>query len=223
MTPREPLIIFGTNMFATAFAELVRDEGSIEPVAFTVDRPFATSDQHAGLPLVPFDELADRFSPERFRALVPLGYLRMMEFRAETCLRLETLGYRLTPWISQRAAVWSGLEPGPNSIILPGATVMPFAHIGRDVAVRPNAVVSHHCRLEDHVTLANGAVLGGMSRIGDHSWIGLGAIVRESVTVAPRTFVGAGAVVVADTEEDGIYTGVPARRNPGRTATEFAT
>ena len=220
---REPVVVFGTGTFPTAFAELVRDEGDLEPVAFCVDRAYATGDEHEGLPLVPFDEVVDRFPPRTCRAIVPLGYLRMTEFRAEVCARFEELGYALTPWISRRANVWSRLEPGPNTIVMPGATVLPYATLGRDVAVRPNAVVSHHCRIEDHVTLANGAVLGGLSRIGHHSWLGLGAVVRNGVTVAPYTFVGAGAVLVTDTHEDGIYVGVPARREPDRSAMEFTS
>jgi len=219
----EPLVVFGLGPFATAFAELVRDEGDLEPVAFCVDRPYATKSEHEGLPVVAMDELTDRYPPSTCRALVPLGFLRMMGLRAEACDRLEALGYRLTPWISRRAAVWSRLEPGPNTIILPGATVLPFARLGRDVSVRPNVVVSHHCEIEDHVTLANGVVLGGSSRIGANSWVGLGAVIRDKVTIAPRTFVGAGAVVTSDTEEDGVYVGVPARRTPGRSATEFTS
>lgn len=221
MPSREPLIIFGTGTFPTAFAELVRDEGDLEPVAFTVDRAYITADEHEGLPVVALDELADRFPPGRHRALVPLGYRRMTALRAEVVARLESLGYALTPWISRQASVWSRLEPGPNSIVLPGSTVLPYAKVGRDVAIRANVVVSHHCELGDHVTLANGTVLGGHSRIGEYSWLGLGATVRNNVTVARRTFVGAGAVVVSDTKEDGIYTGVPARRDPTRTATEL--
>ena len=221
--PREPLVIFGMGTFPTAFAELVRDEGDLEPVAFCVDRAYLASDEHDGLPVVAFDEVAERFPPRTCRAIVPLGYLQMMEFRAEVCCRFESLGYALTPWISRRANVWSRLNPGPNTIVMPGATVLPYASLGRDVAVRANVVVSHHCRIEDHVTLANGAVLGGISRIGHHSWLGLSAVVRQDVNVAPYTFVGAGAVVVADTEDDGIYVGVPARREPGRSALEFAS
>jgi sugar O-acyltransferase (sialic acid O-acetyltransferase NeuD family) len=223
MPTPDPIIIFGTNTFATALAELIRDEGDLEPVAFCVERPYAVGPEHEGLPLVPLDELAARFTPARHRALVPLGFLRMMTFRAEMCDRLEEMGYSLAPWISRHAAVWSRLELGPNSFVMPGATILPYARLGRDVSIRPNVVVSHHCTVEDHVTLANGVILGGGSTIGANSWVGLGAVVRDDVTLAPRTFVGAGAMVTADTEEDGIYVGVPARRSAGPTATEFTS
>lgn len=221
--PREAVVIFGTGSFPTTMAELIRDEGDLEPVAFCVDREYLSAHDHEGLPVAAFDEVAVRFPPRAVRVLVPLGYLRMTAFRAETCARFEALGYRLTPWISRRANVWSRLDAGPNTIIMPGATVLPYATFGRDVTVRANAVVSHHCQLEDHVTLANGVVLGGEVRIGHHSFLGLGAVVKHGSSVAPFTLVGAGAVVVADTEEDGVYVGVPARREPGRSAIGFTS
>jgi sugar O-acyltransferase (sialic acid O-acetyltransferase NeuD family) len=223
MPQPDSIVIFGTNSFATALAELIRDEGDLRPVAFCVERPYADGPEHEGLPLVPLDELEARFSPARHRALVPLGFRRMMALRAEVCDRLEDIGYSLAPWISRRASVWSRLELGPNSFVMPGATILPYAKLGRDVSIRPNVVVSHHCIIEDHVTLANGVVLGGGSTIGSNSWIGLGAVVRNKITIAPRTFVGAGAVITADTEPDGIYVGVPGRRTTGPTATEFTS
>ena len=216
---RRRVLIFGTGGFATAFAALLNDEGRLRPAAFVLDRPFVTTDRHAGLPVVALDEVAERFAPGRHLAFAPLGFRAMAAHRADVCHRLERLGYSLGTWVSPSASVWRGLELRPNSIVLANATILPHASLGRDVAVRPNAVVSHHCRLEDHVTLANGAVLGGDAVIGERSWIGLGAVVRDGVTLAPRTLVGAGAVVVADTEEDGVYVGVPARRLPNTSAT----
>jgi sugar O-acyltransferase (sialic acid O-acetyltransferase NeuD family) len=216
---RRRVLVFGIGGFATAFTALLRDEGGPRPAAFVLDRPFLTTREHAGLPVVAFDEVADRCPPGRHLAFAPLGYRAMAGHRADVCARFEALGYELGTWVSRAASVWRGLELRPNTIVLPNATVLPYASLGRDVAVRPNAVVSHHCRLGDHVTVANGAVLGGEVTVGERSWVGLAAVVRDGVTLAPRTLVGAGAAVVADTEEDGVYVGVPARRLPDVSAT----
>lgn len=48
--------------------------------------------------------------------------------------------------------------------------------------------------------------------IEDGCWIGSGATILPGVTVAPGCVVGAGAVITADTQPDGLYVGVPARR-----------
>jgi maltose O-acetyltransferase len=49
-------------------------------------------------------------------------------------------------------------------------------------------------------------------RIGTGCWIGVGAIILPGVTVAPGCMIAAGAVVAKDTELNGLYAGVPARR-----------
>jgi acetyltransferase-like isoleucine patch superfamily enzyme len=48
--------------------------------------------------------------------------------------------------------------------------------------------------------------------IGAGSWLGARVVVLPGVHVAPGCVVGAGAVVTRDTEPNGVYVGVPARR-----------
>lgn len=48
--------------------------------------------------------------------------------------------------------------------------------------------------------------------VGDGCWIGANATILPGVTVAPGCVIAAGAVVTKDTEPDGLYAGVPARR-----------
>lgn len=48
--------------------------------------------------------------------------------------------------------------------------------------------------------------------IGKAVWIGANAIILPGVTVADRCLIGAGSVLAKDTEPNGVYMGVPARR-----------
>jgi acetyltransferase-like isoleucine patch superfamily enzyme len=57
-----------------------------------------------------------------------------------------------------------------------------------------------------------GAVISRAVVIGRGSWIGAAATVLPGVTVAPGCVIAAGAVVTKDTQPDGLYVGVPARR-----------
>lgn len=84
--------------------------------------------------------------------------------------------------------------------------------------------------VEDHVVVAArvsfqgaGHEIGNSSRraTGSNSlpirvctgaWIGYGAIILPGVTIARGCIIGAGAVVTSDTEPDGIYAGILARR-----------
>lgn len=49
-------------------------------------------------------------------------------------------------------------------------------------------------------------------RIGEGCWVGANAVILPGVRIAPGCVIGAGAVVHRDTEPDGIYAGLPARR-----------
>jgi maltose O-acetyltransferase len=48
--------------------------------------------------------------------------------------------------------------------------------------------------------------------VEDGCWIGANVILLSGVRVAAGCIIGAGAVVTSDTEPDGVYVGVPARR-----------
>lgn len=49
-------------------------------------------------------------------------------------------------------------------------------------------------------------------RIGKGCWIGARAMVLPGVSVAPGCMIAAGSVVASDTQPNGMYAGVPARR-----------
>ena len=80
------------------------------------------------------------------------------------------------------------------------------------MVIRSGAHVSHHCRIDDHAFIGAGASMGGNVHIMEQVFVGVGAVLRDGLTIAPRTLVNAGAVVMADTEEDRIYVGNPARK-----------
>ncbi len=53
-------------------------------------------------------------------------------------------------------------------------------------------------------------------RIEDDVWIAAGAVILPGVTLRKGTVIGANAVVTEDTEEYGVYTGIPARKMRSR-------
>jgi len=218
---KQRVVLFGAGHYAAAVAAEIMDDGSLDLVAHTVDRDFVLASQvcrQGTLPVIPFDEVEARYPPDSNRLLVVLGYGRMNGLRQDRVQAALEKGYELASWVSRRATVWSGLDIPPNCLIFPGAIVRPYATLSIDTSIGNGSIVSHHAAIGSHTSLANGAVTGGGVRVGCRSWLGLSSVVRDGVTIAERTFVGAGAVVVADTEPDGVYVGVPARRQQGVSA-----
>jgi maltose O-acetyltransferase len=133
---------------------------------------------------------------------------------------LRRLGYQVGP----ETLIWSGFRfhGEPQQIVI-GSKV--FINRGIDIDAGTASV-----RLEDGTVFGVGVVLAagghnisGPERralgpndapvvIGAGSWLGARVVVLPGVHVAPGCVVGAGAVVTRNTEPNGVYVGVPARR-----------
>ena len=215
------LIVFGTNRTSIILARSIAEDTGREVAAYTVNRAYLGDGVFDGRPVVAFEDLADAFKPSECDVILALGHRRMNQFRRERLEQVKAMGFAVASWVSARAIVPKDFEVRGNVIVHEGVIVQHFAEVGHNVTLRSGVNLGHHAVVEDHSFIASGAVTGGRVHIGEHSWIGLGAVIRDRVRIAPRTFIGAGAVVVADTEPDGVYVGVPARRLEGKTSLEL--
>ena len=217
---KKRVVIFGVGDFSSLAWYVLTHESNYEVVAFTANAAHLPSSTHQGLPAVPFEYLASHFPPGTTELLIPLGprptsgHNAPNGLRAERYAQAKSAGYTLASWVSPRALTWPDLQLGDNTMVYEGAIIQPFARIGDDCILRSGCNISHHAVIEDHAFIAAGAVVAGGARVGAGVFLGLGAIVRDGVQIAPGCLVGAGAVVTADTQPDGLYVGVPAKRLP---------
>lgn len=213
-----PVLVFGTGSFSRLLRCHLELEARRPVAAFVVDAAWRTREEQEGLPVVALEEVAGRYPPHTHDMLLPLGCRDMHAFRARKIAQCRQLGYRTPNWIAPGSSVLSPVPGDANVLMYENVTVQPLVHMGRDVTLRSGVNIGHDTRLGDHCTLASGVVTGGRVDIGEGCWVGLGAVIRNGVRLAPRTFVGAGAVVLRDTESEGVYVGVPARRLPDKSA-----
>lgn len=110
------------------------------------------------------------------------------------------------------------LEIGNGSLINRGAFIyqngLPEARIklGDNVFLAPNIsliCVSH--KIGDSKMRA-GDTFAGLIEIKDGSWLGEGVKVMPGVTIEKGCVIASGSIVTKDTEPNGLYAGVPARR-----------
>lgn len=205
-------VVFGNDTFASLAAYCLSNDSPYRLAAFTVDRAYVGAGCYEGLPVVPFEELANHFPPGEVRLLIALGYHAINGLRRDRYLTAKALGYEFISYVSSRASTWPDLRVGENCLIYEHAIIQPYASIGNNVIIRSAAHISHHCRVADHAFVAAGVTLGGNVSIGEQAFVGVGAVLRDSLTITERTFIGAGAVVVQDTEADAVYVGNPARK-----------
>ena len=192
------IVIFGTGQIAELAAFYFAHDSEHEVAAFCVDGAYLKETSFDGRPVVAFEEVAAAFPPDRFGFFVAVSYAKLNALRAERVAAARAAGYRLVSYLSSRATVFPGFEPGENCFILEDNTIQPFARVGENVTLWSGNHIGHHSVIEDDVFIASHVVVSGGVRIGRGSFVGVNVTIRDHVVVGERCVLGAGALVLED-------------------------
>jgi sugar O-acyltransferase (sialic acid O-acetyltransferase NeuD family) len=195
---KQQIIVFGTGEIAELADFYFTHDSELEVVGFTVDGAYIEQTEFSGRPVVPFEQLVEKFPPDRFGLFVAVSYAKLNVVRAEKVALACARGYRLVSYLSSRATVFPGFEPKQNCFILEDNTIQPFASIGANVTLWSGNHIGHHSIIEDDVFLASQVVVSGGVRIGQGSFVGVNVTIRDHVTIGKKCVLGAGALVLED-------------------------
>lgn len=209
----KPLVIFGLGDIAQLAHFYFSHDSDFRVVAFTADPEYVTESELCGLPVVPFDKVAELYPPDENYLFLALSYAKLNQVRKGKYLAAKALGYRIASYVSSRATIFSGFEAGENCFILEDNTIQPFASIGNNVTLWSGNHVGHHSRIDDHCFIASHVVISGGVTIEEACFIGVNASLRDHVRIGARCVIGAGTLVLKDTEPDGVYIGTATQRS----------
>jgi sugar O-acyltransferase (sialic acid O-acetyltransferase NeuD family) len=204
------LILFGTGGFAEVARAMFELDSPHDVVAFTVDEPL--QDTFAGLPLVPFAELAQRFPPDEHAMFVAVGYRRVNRLRAELCARARAAGYELVSYLSSKASHWGDTAIGANTFVFEDNTLQPFVTLGEGVVLWSGNHIGHHATIGDYCFVTSHVVIAGFTRVGAYSFLGVNATLRDDIEIGESNVIGAGALIMRSTQDHEVY--VPERTRP---------
>lgn len=211
MTKR--LVIFGSGDIAQLAHFYFSTDSDYEVVCFTVDSAYITEPTFCGLPVVPFEEVATRYSPEGHDFFVALSYSKLNEVRKEKYLAAKALGYHLTSFISSRATVLNDGRIGENCFIFEDNTIQPFVTIGNNVTLWSGNHIGHHSTIKDHCFIASHVVVSGGVEIEEQCFIGVNATLRDHIKIGSKCVIGAGTLLLCDAEPEGLYIGTGTERS----------
>lgn len=207
MPKTKKAVIFGTADFAQVALVYLRADSPYEVAAFTVHRQYIEETDLLGLPVVPFEELPDRFPPSEYEIFVAIGFKRVNKLRAEMVELCRQQGYTLLSYINSQAVHFGEIEIGDNTFVFEHNTIQPFVKIGDNTILWSGNHIGHHTKIGNNCFLASHIVISGRVTIGDNCFIGVNATFRDGVTVAAESVIGAGASIMKDTVERGVYKG----------------
>jgi sugar O-acyltransferase (sialic acid O-acetyltransferase NeuD family) len=210
---KKPLVIFGAGDIAQLAHYYFSTDSQYEVVAFTVDKEFLTGREFQGLPIVPFDEVAKRYSSATHELFVALSYAKLNQLRKEKYRAAKELGYQLASYVSTHATVLNDGKIGDNCFILEDNTIQPFVTIGNNVTLWSGNHVGHHSTIHDHCFIASHVVISGGVQIMESCFIGVNVTLRDHIKVGERCVIGAGALLLSDAEPEGVYGTVATERS----------
>lgn len=210
---KQPLVIFGSGDIAQLAHYYFSSDSRYEVVAFTVDALYVTASEVCGLPVVPFEHLAETYPPDRYSLFVALSYAGLNAVRKEKYLDCKALGYRLASYVSSHATLLNDGRIGDNCFILEDNTVQPFVTIGDNVTLWSGNHVGHHSTIGNHCFVSSHVVISGGVEIGESCFIGVNATLRDHIKVGTKCVIGAGALILADAETEGVYVGHQTERS----------
>ena len=210
---KKPLVIFGTGDIAQLAHYYFSTDSDYEVVAFTVDAAYITEVMFCDLPIIPFDELVNRYSPDTHQLFAALSYSKLNAVRKEKYLAAKALGYTIASYISSKATVLNDGRIGENCFIFEDNTIQPFVTIGNNVTLWSGNHIGHHSSIKDHCFIASHVVISGGVEIGEQCFIGVNATLRDHIKIGEKCVIGAGALMLADAAPEGVYIGAATERS----------
>ncbi|MFB9864462.1 acetyltransferase [Rufibacter immobilis] len=134
------------------------------------------------------------------------------EIRYKLCLKMNSLGGRLTSVISSLAIMGDfNIELGEGVNIMHNALISNDVHIGKGTLVNARSSIHHDVKVGQFCEISPGAILTGGVQIGDFTSIGSGVVVLPKIKIGKNVVVGAGAIVTKNLADNIVAIGAPAK------------
>ena len=210
MEKTKRLVIIGNTTNARLAKWFFEKDSNYEVAAFSVSRSYIEEDTWLDLPLVPFEELEQRYPPADFDAFVAIGYTKMNQIREKMYHETKEKGYTLPNYISSKCSFLTEEPIGDNNLILEDNTIQPYVKIGSNNVFWSGNHIGHDTVIHDHITITSHVVVSGYCQIHNNCFLGVNATLHNEITLRKATLVAAAAIIAKSTkEEKGIY--LPAR------------
>jgi sugar O-acyltransferase (sialic acid O-acetyltransferase NeuD family) len=205
MEKKRKLVIVGDSAFAEVAYEYFTRDSDYEVVGFAVEESFLKKITLFGLPVVPFETVQERFSPDEHHVFVAVVYTQLNRLRRRLYALAKAKGYALASYVSSKAFVWSNVQLGEHCFIFENNVIQPFVRIGNDVVLWSGNHIGHHSVIGDHCFVSSHVVVSGFVEIGEYGFLGVNSTMANNVKIARDCWIGPGVTITQDTAPGELY------------------
>jgi sugar O-acyltransferase (sialic acid O-acetyltransferase NeuD family) len=205
------IVIIGAGEFAQIAYEYFTHDSPYEVVAFSAEKRFIDKNELLGLPVVPFEELEQFYSPKDYGVYVAVTYTQLNRVRTRLYRAAKAKGYLPVSYVSSKAFVWHNVDIGENSFVFENNVLQHMVKIGNNVVLWSGNHVGHRTVIRDNVYVSSHCVISGYCDIGESCFLGVNSTYNDRVKVAKDCIIGSGTLVIRDTEPGKVYVGSPAK------------
>lgn len=200
-----PIVLFGNGKIAEVLLFYFQNHSNYEVVACTVDSEFVKEQIWQDLPLISFDEIEKKYSPESHKMFVALGYQDLNGLRKQKYYEAKDKGYELISYVHPDSGLPEDCKFGDNCFIMQNSLIHPHVKLGKNVFVWSGAMIGHHSKIGDHCWITSCAKLASDVFIGNNSFVGINATISENVNIGRNCLLGANSFITKCTDENEVY------------------
>lgn len=120
--------------------------------------------------------------------------------------------FNLATLIHPNSTISKSTQIGDGTVIMPGVIVNSSTVVGNGVILNTAVTVDHDNIINDYVHISPGSHLAGNVKVGWNTWIGAGTTIINDIEINPNIIIGAGTLVITDLIEEGVYFGIPSKK-----------
>jgi sugar O-acyltransferase (sialic acid O-acetyltransferase NeuD family) len=215
MVKTKKLVLVGDSAFAEVAYEYFTHDSEYDVVAFSVERQYLRREHLFGMPVVPFEDLAERFAPGEHDFYAALVYSQGNALRRRLYEAAKDKGYRPASYVSSHAFLWRNVTLGEHCFIFENNVVQPFVTVGDNVVLWSGNHIGHHSTIGDHCFISSHVVISGFVEVGHSCFLGVNATVVNNTKIGNGCTVGAGALILGDVGDHETVVGTWKKRRAG--------
>lgn len=214
MKKTQNLIIIGDSAFAQIAYEYFQYDSEYNVVGFTVEKAFLKQDRLFNLPVLPFEEIEEFFSPQKTFFYAALVYSQLNRLRTRLYNAAKAKGYKPASYLSSKSFIWKNVKLGEHAFIFEDNTIQPFVEIGNNIVLWSGNHIGHHSIIRDNCFISSHVVISGFCDIGENCFIGVNATFANNLTIGKDCLIGAGALITKNVTEDQVIKGATTESKP---------